>query len=426
MRSRILVTIAATSLLVLIAFLVPLWYLVRQFAIERAQNNMVVEVQPLVAALAFTPSDEIAASVADFNSTAVHPVSVIDSTGALAGPPWRIDAAAQLAQKEQRAVFVEGAEGLALVEPIASEAGPGVLRAVVPPDELAAGVSRARTALVLLGVALLGLSLLVGNLLARSFLRPIADLSDTAEQLASGDLNARVEPGGPPEIRDVGSLLNRLAGRISDLLRGERESVADLAHRLRTPVTALRLDVDSIQDAEERTRLSDSVDRLEIMVDQVIREARRPVREGVRAQCDAAAVVRDRIDFWKVLADEQQRVVSADICTNPCPVRVDSVDLADALDALLGNVFAHTPEGTSFAVRVSEGPAPFNTIEVDDGGPGLPHGAVIDRGHSEGGSTGLGLDIARRTVEASGGELLVHPSSLGGTAIVLRLGRPDS
>lgn len=424
MRRRILVTIAATALLVLIAFLVPLWYLVRQFAIERAQNNLVVEVQPLVAALAFTPASEIASSVADFNSTATHPVSVIDASGRLSGPAWSKDAAARLALRDQRAVFVETDAGLALVEPVALEDGPGVLRAVVPPEELASGVSRARAALLVLGIALLALALLVGNFLARSFLRPIADLSHTAEQLASGDLSARVVPGGPPEISDVGSLLNRLAGRISDLLRGERESVADLAHRLRTPVTALRLDVDSISNPEERARLADSVDRLEIMVDHVIREARRPVREGVTAECDAAAVVRERIDFWRVLADEQERRVVADISAHPCPVRVAAVDLADALDALLGNVFAHTPDGTRFAVRVHDGPQPFHTIEVDDAGAGLPQGAVLDRGHSQAGSTGLGLDIARRTAEASGGELVVGRSTLGGTAIMLHLGRP--
>lgn len=424
MRSRILVTIAATSLLVLIAFLVPLWYLVRSFAVERAQNNLVVEVQPLVAALAFTPAEEIKAAVEDFNSTAPHPVSVIDAKGKISGPPWHLDDSAKLALRDQRAVFVESVAGLALIEPIASDSGPAVLRAILPPEELANGVSRARAALLGLGIALLGLAIVVGNLLAGSFLRPIADLSHTAEQLASGDLSSRVDPGGPPEIRNVGQLLNRLAGRISELLRGERESVADLAHRLRTPVTALRLDVDSLTSADERSRLTDSVDRLEVMVDHVIREARRPVREGVKARCDAATVVRDRVGFWKVLADEQSRHVSSEISVRPCPVRIDSMDLGDALDALLGNVFAHTPEGSAFAVHVHEGPGLFSTITVEDAGPGLPHHGVLDRGHSRTGSTGLGLDIARRTAEASGGELTIGQSDLGGASITLLLGRP--
>ena len=71
----------------------------------------------------------------------------------------------------------------------------------------------------------------------------------TAERLGRGDLDARVEPGGPDEVREVGAALNRLAARISELLAREREEVADLSHRLRTPVTALRLDVESLPEA---------------------------------------------------------------------------------------------------------------------------------------------------------------------------------
>jgi signal transduction histidine kinase len=106
------------------------------------------------------------------------------------------------------------------------------------------------------------------------------------------------------------------------------------------------------------------------------------------------------------------------------PVRVAAGDLGAALDALLGNVFAHTPEGTPFRVTVRPRPGGGAEVSVSDTGPGLPD-AAIERGRSGAGSTGLGLDIARRTAEASGGALRIS-SSAAGTTVVLALGPPGS
>ena len=106
----------------------------------------------------------------------------------------------------------------------------------------------------------------------------------------------------------------------------------------------------------------------------------------------------------------------------PLPVRVPAADLAAAVDALLGNVFAHTPDGTSVDVAVRPRAGGGAEVVVADTGPGMPATAV-ERGHSGGGSTGLGLDIARRTAEGSGGGLRMA-SSPSGTAVTLELGPP--
>jgi signal transduction histidine kinase len=90
------------------------------------------------------------------------------------------------------------------------------------------------------------------------------------------------------------------------------------------------------------------------------------------------------------------------------------------VDALLGNVFAHTPDGTGFRVAVHPTAAGGAEVSVSDAGPGLPASA-LERGHSGGGSTGLGLDIARRTAESSGGALRLR-SSVAGTTVTLELG----
>ncbi len=160
-----------------------------------------------------------------------------------------------------------------------------------------------------------------------------------------------MDPDGPPEVEALGRSLNRLADRVVELLALEREQAADLSHRLRTPVTALRLDVDQIDDPQVAERLRGHVDNLVRTVDQVVADARRPVRADLESRCDAAQVVRERVEFWSALAQDQDRAVGGRLDPGPVLVAVDAADLADALDALLDNVFAHTPDGTDVRCR---------------------------------------------------------------------------
>jgi signal transduction histidine kinase len=283
------------------------------------------------------------------------------------------------------------------------------------------GVARTWLVPAGLGVVLLVLALAVADRVARSLTRPVDDLAATAHRLGSGDLDARATPAGPHEVREVATAVNRLAGRIDELLTAEREAAADLAHRLRTPLTALRLDAEGLAPGD-RERLLADVDALSHGVDEVISEARRTVREGLATGSDATAVVVERVRFWSVLAEEEDRIVSVHADRGTLPVRVPAGDLAAAVDALLGNVFSHTPEGTAFTVTVRPGEGGGAAVVVSDSGPGLTDDAV-ERGHSGGGSTGLGLDIARRTAEASGGRLRVS-STTSGTEVTLELGPP--
>ena len=89
----------------------------------------------------------------------------------------------------------------------------------MPQHELTAGVTRAWLVLALLGVMLVLIGLLVADRLARTLVRPISDLSAVSHRLANGELDARVTPAGPPELREVAGALNHLAARIQVLLR---------------------------------------------------------------------------------------------------------------------------------------------------------------------------------------------------------------
>jgi len=202
----------------------------------------------------------------------------------------------------------------------------------------------------------------------------------------------------------------------------EREAVADLSHRLRTPVTALRLDAEAVAEPELADRLRDHIGHLERTVDAVVKDARRPVRSTLGRSCDASSVVRDRVAFWSALAVDQDRSLTVSIPSTPTPAAIDASDLVDVVDALVDNVFAHTPDGTAFSVSLTKSDPELLRLEVADNGPGAGDSDVARRGHSTGHSSGLGLDIVRRAAVAAGGELVVASSPSGGMLVVVSLG----
>ncbi|ABL83920.1 MULTISPECIES: HAMP domain-containing sensor histidine kinase [unclassified Nocardioides] len=278
--------------------------------------------------------------------------------------------------------------------------------------------------LLLLGAAAAGLLVLAAvaaEVVARRLVRQLASTATAADRLGEGDLTARAPDDGPSEVRRVAHALNRLAGRIDDLLAAERETVADLSHRLRTPLTAVRLDVEALPPSERTEELEAHLDQLERTLTAVIHAARRPEREGALPRADAAAVVDDRVDFWRPLAEDQGRTVATRIMPGPVLVRCAEDDLRAALDALLENCMAHTPDGTPIEVELAAAGG-LVRLDVRDRGPGLPEDAVR-RGRSDRGSTGLGLDIARSCAEASGGRLELDRRD-GWTVVRLLLGRP--
>jgi signal transduction histidine kinase len=277
--------------------------------------------------------------------------------------------------------------------------------------------------LVLGAAAVLALAVaaFAAEIVSRRLVRDLAATARTADALGDGDLDARAPEGGPTEVRRVAVALNQLAVRIDELLMLERETVADLSHRLRTPLTAVRLDVEALPDSPERVELETHLSLLERTLTAVIHAARRPEREGMLPHCDAADVVTARVDFWTPLLEDQGRDVQLDLAAPPLLVRCAAQDLAAAVDALLENVVAHTPDRTAMSVSLRESPGGA-VLEVRDQGPGIPQGA-LGRGASDRGSTGLGLDIARSCAESSGGRLQLERDGAW-TCVRLRLGRP--
>lgn len=438
MRRSLIVTVAAAVAMVLVAMLVPMGFLLRSYALEDRLSRAALEVQATETVVSGQDKGAVSVYVDRINksddgtrTTVLYPASPEHPDGTAVGPDPGEDARVVEARATGQARVDDVDGGAEILVPVslggsspAAESTP-VVRVLVSAPGLESEVLRAWLVLLALGLLLLGGALVLADRLGTSFVRPIRDLAAHARRLGEQESPAPVEPQGPAEVRELTEALSRLVSRIEVLRQREREVVADLSHRLRTPITALRLRVDALDDADARDRLGTDLDDLEAMVDHVVRQARRSQREGVVASTDGVAALTERVRFWEPLAQDQGRVFTLDAVEvdGPVTVRASASDMEALVDVLLDNVFTHTPDGSPVAVVLARRTGGGLTLTVDDAGPGFPTGVdVTGRGASGSGSTGLGLAIARQTATESGGGLSWSSSPLGGARVVVDLG----
>ncbi len=424
MRSRINLLVIGVASLIVIAFVVPLGLAVRQQADQRGRITAERTAQTLTAVVVrSTAAPDSLASSENFGDL-IGPIpegsAVVLPDGTTLGPALPDQALIEEVGAARTALSAYSDDGFGLAIPVVTQGGTVVVYSSVDSTVLVEGVARAWMLLGMLGLALILASLFVADRLGRTVVGPSIRISSAAERLGQGDLGSRVAEEGPPELVSIAAAFNVLANRIEGLLAEERESLADLSHRLRTPLTALRLQVEQLPGSDEKRALLEKVDLLGSAVNDLIRQARTRSDAGPKA-CDVSDVVARRSEFWQVLATDQGRDFKLDIGESPLPVAVGEVELAAAFDALIGNVFAHTPSGTAFGVAVRD-IGELVEIEVADNGPGFAPGFdPTDRGISGVESSGLGLDIARQFAASAGGSIKTSSSPLGGARIVVEL-----
>ncbi|TCM45322.1 HAMP domain-containing sensor histidine kinase [Kribbella sp. VKM Ac-2568] len=444
MRRRILLLSVGMTTLVVLAFAVPLTILLRNAAendsLEAAsytaknvayyvgdRNHTAADVTAYIEAAKNDVPGRISVRMADGTTLGDPPPGGVaapkpvpgdhgdDDGDDRKGPP-------KISDTSTRTV----AGGVATEIDVDTHNGPASVCLFLTSEELYDGLLPRILFLLAGSLLVLLLSILGAELVSRRLARPLEETARTAERLAKGDVDARAPTSGPAEVAKVGAALNGLADRIDEVIAVEREAVADLSHRLRTPLTALRLQVEALPDRERAEELNTQVNSLERTLTAVISAARRPQREGRVPHCDAVEVTRRRAAFWEPLFEDQGRELVLDLPTPPAMVRSSAEDLGAALDALVENVVAHTPDGTSARIILTRQPVGGSDgvlIVVADEGPGIPLGAG-ERGRSDRGSTGLGLDIARRCAEAAGGRLTIHPNLPTGSSVHLTLAAP--
>jgi signal transduction histidine kinase len=416
--------------MVALAFLIPLGLVVQQLAKERALADAERQTAVVVAVLTVT-TDPLAVdrAIATTGGPAVDRVSV-HNLGGDDGSDAKRHARAEdieLAASQASPLVADVDGGLSYLEPV--DVGTGrtaVVEVYVPDSELRRGVSSAWWALSAVALGLVIASVWVGDRLAAKVVGSARQLAGATSALGEGQLDVRVNPSGPRELAEAGYAFNVMADRIVALLSNERELVADLSHRLRTPLTALRLDAETLDDSQDAERIRDAIAALEVEIDKLIRAARTPAAASIEQPesqtCDAAEVVRDRMKFWSAVAGDQERECKSIGVESAAPVSVPRSELAAALDALIGNVIRYTPQGVPFEVAVSRRDDGYIAVRVEDGGPGIPDpDKALQRGLSGKGSTGLGLDIVRRVAVAGRGAVNIGTGELGGASIIILL-----
>ncbi len=373
--------LAITSMAVL-AFLIPLSILVGRIAQQRAISDARAQAAAVVAVLAVTQDQAVLHQAVAATAAGAAGRLAIDLPDGTVGPSHAAADDVALARTRRQPVTAPAADGLVYLQPTVLDGGrTAVIEVFIPHAELTRGVTVARIWMAALAVVLVAGSVLVAD--------------------------------------RVGVLMSR---RVVTFIDTERALAADLSHRLHTPLTALRLDTETIPAGPAADRMRGAVDALEREIDQIIAGVRRPVTERARDQTDLVDVLAERLPFWAELAEDHGRHWRVTGVDQPIWVPVPRADLVGAVDALLGNVFQHTPQGTAFHVHLGT-----DQLVVQDAGPGIPDSAAaLTRGTSGSGSTGVGLDIVRRVATLIGGDITIDRGSLGGARVTVTLARTAS
>jgi signal transduction histidine kinase len=260
-----------------------------------------------------------------------------------------------------------------------------------------------------------GLSALVGLMaaaglgwwLSRRFARPLEALAATSRRLGTGDFGVRAGRYDLPEIDAVAAALDRTAGRLGDLVARERAFSGNVAHQLRTPLTALRLRLEELAEAADPATRSeaeaalDQADRMERTIEDLLALAREG-RTGFAEPVDLAELARDRARAWAPAFRHAGRPLALQV---PARVVVHTVRGAveQALDVLLENALRHGGGTVRVSARATGDHA---TMSVGDDGAGIAEDLaprLFDRRGENG--AGTGLPLARGLVEAAGGRL---------------------
>lgn len=295
----------------------------------------------------------------------------------------------------------------------------GAVRITVPSSTVDERVRETWWRLAALSAVVLATVGAVGLILARSVTRPVLQLDEAARRLASGDLDARVGPvEGAPELARLAEQFDATAERLQQLVDAQRRFVGDASHQLRTPLTALRLRLETMQAAPgEEAKLEAAiteVDRLSRLVQSLLALARSADAEPVVATVDLRPIVDERRDAWL----EAARASDVDlVVVGPSSLEATAVEGAveQVLDNLIANALAVAPPGSAIelaleARETADGERPV--LHVTDEGPGLPpdqRARATSRfwraPDAPPGGTGLGLAIVDHLVMAGGGQL---------------------
>jgi two-component system OmpR family sensor kinase/two-component system sensor histidine kinase QseC len=267
-------------------------------------------------------------------------------------------------------------------------------------------------------------------------LRPLARVASAVRARDAESLDLLPTHGLPDEVSPLVGALNRMLQRLAQAFGAQRAFVADAAHELRSPLTALRLQIDALRSADDEASRGAAIESLRRGVERAVRLVEQLLTLA-RSERGALAAPRQRVDLSElvrqVIADTAPAAIArgsdfeldaeahVEIDGEPAALTALARNLAE-------NAVLHAPAGAQIRVQVRHEKG-VPVLSFDDSGPGIAKAErerVFDRfyrqgaGHADG--SGLGLAIVRSVAERHGATVTLGHSALGGLRVVVRFG----
>jgi signal transduction histidine kinase len=278
------------------------------------------------------------------------------------------------------------------------------------------------------------LTLVIGLLLMRRVVTPLAEVIGAAQAVASGDLSKRARVQGPDDLRALSDSFNHMAETLEKNELERRNLLADVAHELRTPLTVIRgrlegildkvypADEDHIVPALEETYLLERlVEDLRLLTLAETGQLHFDMKE-----VDLGSLAKSAVEMFDAQAVESQVTLTVEAEQDNYYVLVDPQRVEQVISNLLNNALGFTPAGGKITVQV-EAISDGVRLYVGDNGPGVPETDLphifdrfwrIEKSRSRAyGGSGLGLAIARQMIEAQGGEMFAENRLKGGLKV---------
>lgn len=341
-------------------------------------------------------------------------------------------------------VLADGVEGIITPSIAPAQGQDNIARAAIVADDTAVGSvrvwvygsdqllrsadqefrDRSYQAMTMAAIIAIVLASLFGYFFARSLVRPIKRMTDTAVAIKEGDLTARTNMEGEDEISQLGQTFDAMAAAVERDRKLERRLTTDVAHELRTPLMAIQATVEAMVDGvlpvdEERLMTVDSeVMRLSRLVDSLLKLSRLENRANPNKQeiVNVGEVVSGIIATHEAYVAEAGLTLTYKADDNVL-VMGDPDLIRQATANLISNAVRYTDEGGSIKVRVKRGET-MASIAVKDTGIGLtPEEARMvfqrfwraDSGRDrESGGLGVGLTVVKEIVDRHNGWVQVE------------------
>jgi signal transduction histidine kinase len=408
LRRRITEAIVGVSALILLVLGIPLALAVHQSILD----SEVVELQA-TAARTLTeidvPLDPSELAAVSTGPDAPPPFSVYDATGTLlfgSGPP-KADAAVRRALAGNPASTTD--TEIVVATPIIDDRSERIVGALCLTESLAGANHRSRIAwleMAATALAALALAWLIAKRLARRLSQPVTDLADAATRLGDGGAITRpTTSSGATEIDTLANALADSSERINEALSRERRFSADVSHQLRTPLTGMRLRLETARTAHDPQAIElalDDLQRLEQTVDHLLAFARDAIPAASSARLDTAATQAG--ERWKPRIAALGRTITT-TAADQVTARGSIASIEQILDVLIDNALHH---GNGTIAVTSRRLAGGGAIDVTDEGTLVlfdDSERIFQRGHGD--RHGIGLALARSIAEAEGGRLIL-------------------